>query len=36
MQVQKNKANELADGVKDYFVSNMKLSSTRIQTIEGK
>lgn len=35
MQVQKNKANELNDGVKDYFVSNLKLGSTHIQTIKG-
>lgn len=35
LQVQKHKANELNDGVKDYLVSNFKLSETHIQTIKG-
>ena len=35
LQVQKNKANELNDGVKDYFVSNLKLQNTFVQTIKG-
>lgn len=35
LQVQKHKANELNDGVKDYMISNFKLSDTHISTIKG-
>ena len=36
LQAQKNKANTLSDGVKDYFVSDMVLEEPRIQTVTGR